>query len=102
MESDEARAYVARRAEIRAEYHREHIEQCKIEGRFKPTYGPRTIDGKEEWPVYYIIDEMHHKFEKDESKLFWGDGCRTRAEARAKVLNEEWAAAGYPDPEEVA
>jgi hypothetical protein len=94
LESDEHAAYIARAEEMTAEYYAEKTEELKETGRFKTTYGPKEIDGKEVWPVHQVKDDLHFGTDKE---WFHGDGSNTRCQAKADKLNEAWAAAGYPD-----
>ena len=93
LASDELKGYVAFCTERARKHREERIEKLKVEGRFRPTYGPRQIDGKEIWPVYWVEDELYIEDLRDES--WHGDGCKTRAQARADELNAAWAASGY-------
>lgn len=93
LASDELKGYQDFCAERSRKHREERIEQLKAEGRFKPTYGPRRIDGKEVWPVYWVADELYIEDLRDE---FWhGEGCQAKAQAKADELNAAWAASGY-------
>jgi len=94
LESDEHAAYLAHREAEIAKYRAEELEKYKIEGRFNITYGPkRDADDKEIWPVHQVDDQLQYRTDQE---WFHGDGSKTRCMAKAKLLNEAWAAAGYP------
>lgn len=70
VESDEAKAYVARRTEIRDEARREHMETLKQEGRYEVSYSSAKGDtvvkeGDRDWTgnrsVYEVRDKMTYK-----------------------------------------
>ena len=95
LESDECAAYVAHREVEIVKYRAEELENLKAKGRFKTTYGPkRDEEGNELWPVHQVTDAFRYR---TDTEWFHGDGPGVRAKTKAKLLNEAWAAAGYPE-----
>ena len=99
IESDECAAYLARAEELRAERRAERLAQLKAEGRYRTTYGEKHKNGERIWPVYQVLDELTYTRDDEE---FIGNGCKTRCQAKADRMNEEWAEAGYPGKEDGA
>lgn len=101
LESNECKAYLARYEEIRLAARAKRLEELKVEGRYARTYRSRPAATRGKYhTLFYVDDKMSYGFVKDED-CFTGDMKEARAACDAEVqrLNEEWAAAGYPEGE---
>jgi hypothetical protein len=91
IESDECAAYLAHREAEIAKLKAERLEELKAEGRFK-------VDGNAwDHTLLYVKDSFTYRH--DLEKFSTGDSfkeAREKAQAKARMLNEAWAAAGYP------
>jgi hypothetical protein len=96
LESDECKAYLAHREAEIAKHKAEEIEKMKTEGRFRTSYSP-DHDHRGD-TVFYVMDEF--QYGSDTERFSTHDHSRKeasgKAKAKAAMLNEAWAAAGFP------